>query len=81
MSFGLEIVTFYRKIGKLLGLGSFWWLCRLWKEEQEYEVGFQTRANLGLTHYSSTHCPSPLVTQNGSHPKWLIPISSEPAPL
>lgn len=47
-------------MGKLLGLGSSRWLWRLWKAE--YEVSLQEHVNLGLTHRSSSCCPSPLVT-------------------
>lgn len=79
MSFGLEIVSFCSKTGKLLGLeGRFWRLWGLREAEQEQEVGVQERACTWVQGTTSLHAalhhlsPRPLVTSRGS----LLPSQS-----
>lgn len=81
MSFGLEIVSFCSKMGKLLGLeGRFWQLWGLREAEQEQEVGVQERTDLGARHHVPACCPAPLVTTATCHLTWLAAAIAELAP-
>lgn len=77
MSFGLRIASFCSKMGKLLGLGSFWWLRRLWKAKQACEVSLQKQTDTSqpLTLSFTTCDPEHL------SPEQLASVTSELAAL